>query len=187
VLCPALYWVCGGNESSFAGLVGLYQLAPFSLVSLAFAVTRRQSAAAPALETAAAGLWCATYLFVALLQPFCTNLERFGTRAIDAMACIVECAAVTQLGLAIVALLTVRPAGRSRGAAWCHGLGTALVALYLVRDGAGLYVSTRLAGSGGLAAISYEVHLLLWVFAIAAAALFAGAMMPGGSWRSAAQ
>jgi hypothetical protein len=181
VLCPVVFWFLRDGTGEGNAFVVLYELAPLTVVALAFGPSRMASPAAPALEMIASGLWCLTLLLFALWHPLFSTVERVGSRALDLIALTVGCTGAALVGVAASAFLPVRRPPVVPAAAWyLQGLGVGILGLYLGRAGLLLYASTRATLSGGLSAVSYEVNLRLLICGAAAIALAASAVMARG-------
>jgi hypothetical protein len=158
VLCPILFCLAGG-AGALNSFVVEYHLLPFSAIALAMAVGLDASIAPAHGEVAAGALWCVTYAAAALWFPLFAELTRLG-HVIDAIALLIALTAGT-LGFVLWGGLSRKFPFEPTPpvAVILRYFGVGVLAAYLLRAAARLYMSTRLTVSGGIAAMSYEAAL----------------------------
>jgi hypothetical protein len=177
VVSAAAFWAIGRPDMA-AGWQFTHGLGPFLVLAVTLAGARGNVPVPGYLELVLAGLWFLC-LFSRAVWWWVWRVGS-GTTLVDGVAVVIGLVALA-FGVASVALLLQR--GKPRSPWILHALAFGVLTLYFAREGATVYLSTRTITSGGLAAISFEVSLALYVPLLCSALLAAGALL--ARWREA--
>lgn len=185
--CLSLWYLAAGvlfvAGSRFRGVTAAWDdflffhyIAPVGIATAAVGATRRAFPVARAVEVVAAAGWSTTLLCL-VLWPAYADIPTIGLRVTDGVALVFGVTACVLWALAVQVLSGNRIPRQPLVARTLQALGHGVLGVYCGRLSFLSYTNTRLTRTGGLAAVSWELDLHIFLFIAAIAALLGSAIV----------